>query len=166
MAVLLVWGGFLIAEKVYEIISEQQEQQRRATAAQIQQRRLRDDEEWQLTQPRTLLNEEQTTTWTGPPPPQEYVCPISLELMRDPVIIETGQTFDRYAWGVDFPYTCPLFNTHATSQPPLTPSNPPTHPRPESLSTHGLHEGAAAAPSPTAPYSLSASAATPAWLGR
>ncbi len=83
MAVLLVWGGFLIAEKVYEIINEQQEQQRRATAAQIQQRRIRDEEEWQLT-PRTLLNEEATTSWTGPQPPQEYICPISLELMCDP----------------------------------------------------------------------------------
>lgn len=96
MAVLIVWGGLLLAEKVYEMVTEQQEQQRRATAARIQQRRLRDEEEWQLTQPRTLLNEERST-WTGPQPPQEYICPISLELMRDPVIIETGQTFDRYA---------------------------------------------------------------------
>lgn len=95
MAVLIVWGGLLLAEKVYEMVTEQQEQQRRQTAARIQQRRLRDEEEWQLTQPRTLLNEERST-WTGPQPPQEYVCPISLELMRDPVIIETGQTFDRY----------------------------------------------------------------------
>lgn len=95
MAVLIVWGGLLLAEKVYEMVTEQQQQQRRATAARIQQRRLRDEEEWQLTQPRTLLNEERST-WTGPQPPQEYVCPISLEIMHDPVIIETGQTFDRY----------------------------------------------------------------------
>ncbi|GBG80869.1 hypothetical protein CBR_g31425 [Chara braunii] len=30
-----------------------------------------------------------------PVPPDDYKCPISLELMRDPVIIATGQTFER-----------------------------------------------------------------------
>jgi hypothetical protein len=28
-------------------------------------------------------------------PPDDFRCPISLELMTDPVILATGQTFDR-----------------------------------------------------------------------
>ncbi|KAL1828950.1 hypothetical protein ACET3Z_007362 [Daucus carota] len=29
-------------------------------------------------------------------PPDDFLCPISLELMRDPVIVSTGQTYERY----------------------------------------------------------------------
>lgn len=32
-------------------------------------------------------------------PPDEYRCPISLDLMRDPVIVATGQTYDRASIG-------------------------------------------------------------------
>ena len=30
-------------------------------------------------------------------PPAEYKCPISLEVMRDPVITPTGISYDRYS---------------------------------------------------------------------
>ncbi|EFJ15072.1 hypothetical protein SELMODRAFT_41798, partial [Selaginella moellendorffii] len=42
--------------------------------------------------------------------PDEYKCPISLELMRDPVIIATGQTYDRSSiqrWVEAGNITCP-----------------------------------------------------------
>lgn len=43
-------------------------------------------------------------------PPGEYLCPISLDLMRDPVIVATGQTYDRTSitrWIQSGHSTCP-----------------------------------------------------------
>ncbi|KAL6574123.1 U-box domain-containing protein 17 [Orobanche hederae] len=42
--------------------------------------------------------------------PKDFCCPISLDLMRDPVIISTGQTYDRLSivrWMEDGHSTCP-----------------------------------------------------------
>lgn len=42
--------------------------------------------------------------------PKDFCCPISLDLMRDPVIISTGQTYDRSSisrWMEEGHYTCP-----------------------------------------------------------
>ncbi|KAJ7968775.1 RING-type E3 ubiquitin transferase [Quillaja saponaria] len=42
--------------------------------------------------------------------PKDFFCPISLDLMRDPVIISTGQTYDRSSitrWMEEGHYTCP-----------------------------------------------------------
>ncbi|KAL6992364.1 U-box domain-containing protein 17 [Sarracenia purpurea var. burkii] len=42
--------------------------------------------------------------------PKDFCCPISLDLMRDPVIISTGQTYDRSSisrWIEEGHYTCP-----------------------------------------------------------
>ncbi|KDP21142.1 hypothetical protein JCGZ_21613 [Jatropha curcas] len=52
--------------------------------------------------------------------PKDFCCPISLDLMRDPVIISTGQTYDRSSisrWVEEGHCTCPktgqmLTNTH------------------------------------------------------
>ncbi|XP_071738080.1 U-box domain-containing protein 9-like [Rutidosis leptorrhynchoides] len=40
------------------------------------------------------INETSTTSFGGSCPP-EFCCPLSKELMRDPVILSTGQTYDR-----------------------------------------------------------------------
>ena len=42
--------------------------------------------------------------------PKEFCCPISLDLMCDPVIISTGQTYDRrsiWRWMEEGHCTCP-----------------------------------------------------------
>ncbi|KAK9267376.1 hypothetical protein L1049_009801 [Liquidambar formosana] len=42
--------------------------------------------------------------------PKDFCCPISLDLMQDPVIISTGQTYDRDSisrWMEEGHYTCP-----------------------------------------------------------
>ncbi|KAJ7947183.1 RING-type E3 ubiquitin transferase [Quillaja saponaria] len=42
--------------------------------------------------------------------PKDFCCPISLDLMQDPVIISTGQTYDRSSitrWMEEGHYTCP-----------------------------------------------------------
>ncbi|XP_057954623.1 U-box domain-containing protein 17-like [Malania oleifera] len=42
--------------------------------------------------------------------PKDFCCPISLELMRDPVIVSTGQTYDRISivqWMEEGNYSCP-----------------------------------------------------------
>ncbi|KAF5195369.1 Ring-type e3 ubiquitin transferase [Thalictrum thalictroides] len=42
--------------------------------------------------------------------PKDFCCPISLDLMQDPVIISTGQTYDRYSiarWMEDGHSSCP-----------------------------------------------------------
>ncbi|CAK9148077.1 unnamed protein product [Ilex paraguariensis] len=47
--------------------------------------------------------------------PKDFCCPISLDLMRDPVIMLTGQTYDRASisrWKEEGHYTCP--NTRQT----------------------------------------------------
>jgi len=47
--------------------------------------------------------------------PREYICPISLELMRDPVLlVETGQVYDRPSiegWFKAGKSTCPVSGT-------------------------------------------------------
>eukprot|EP00271_Cylindrocystis_brebissonii_P008852 TRINITY_DN23372_c0_g1_i1.p1 TRINITY_DN23372_c0_g1~~TRINITY_DN23372_c0_g1_i1.p1 ORF type:complete len:664 (+),score=98.36 TRINITY_DN23372_c0_g1_i1:935-2926(+) len=46
----------------------------------------------------------------GPSPPEDFRCPISLELMRDPVIVSTGMTYDRQyieQWLKEGHKTCP-----------------------------------------------------------
>lgn len=30
-----------------------------------------------------------------PEPPEEFICPLSLEMMYDPVIVDSGQTYER-----------------------------------------------------------------------
>ncbi|KAJ8475576.1 hypothetical protein OPV22_019303 [Ensete ventricosum] len=45
-----------------------------------------------------------------PIPPEEFICPISLQLMFDPVIISSGQTYERFCiekWFNDGHSTCP-----------------------------------------------------------
>ncbi|KAK9942064.1 hypothetical protein M0R45_007753 [Rubus argutus] len=49
--------------------------------------------------------------------PYHFRCPISLELMRDPVIISTGQTYDRpsiESWVATGNTTCPVTRTQLT----------------------------------------------------
>lgn len=59
--------------------------------------------------------------------PEEFRCPISLEVMRDPVILtSSGQTYDRPSiqrWLDSGSRTCPLTNTPAAPA-PLPPSYP------------------------------------------
>lgn len=50
-----------------------------------------------------------------PVPPEELRCPISLQLMYDPVIISSGQTYERICiekWFGDGHYTCPKTQQH------------------------------------------------------
>uniref|UniRef100_A0A7N0UCM2 RING-type E3 ubiquitin transferase n=1 Tax=Kalanchoe fedtschenkoi TaxID=63787 RepID=A0A7N0UCM2_KALFE len=42
-----------------------------------------------------IKDQEVTKKPEGPVIPDDFLCPISLELMRDPVIVATGQTFER-----------------------------------------------------------------------
>lgn len=47
----------------------------------------------------------------GEDAPWEYLCPITRELMVDPVTLSTGQTYDRAQitrWINDGHYTCPV----------------------------------------------------------
>lgn len=47
----------------------------------------------------------------GEDAPWEYLCPITRELMVDPVTLSTGQTYDRAPitkWINDGHYTCPV----------------------------------------------------------
>lgn len=49
-------------------------------------------------------------SWQMPVPPEELRCPISLQLMYDPVIISSGQTYERVCikkWFSDGHRTCP-----------------------------------------------------------
>nr|CAD1823241.1 unnamed protein product [Ananas comosus var. bracteatus] len=63
--------------------------------------------------------------------PEEFRCPISLEVMRDPVILtSSGQTYDRPSiqrWLDSGSRTCPLTNTPAAPA-PLPSSYPPSYP--------------------------------------
>lgn len=49
---------------------------------------------------------------SGPQPPDMFLCPISREVMRDPVVlVETGQMYDRSSiseWFKTGHSTCPL----------------------------------------------------------
>nr|CAD1823262.1 unnamed protein product [Ananas comosus var. bracteatus] len=62
--------------------------------------------------------------------PEEFRCPISLEVMRDPVILTwSGQTYDRPSiqrWLDSGSRTCPLTNTPAAPA-PLPSSYPPSY---------------------------------------
>ncbi|KAK1390052.1 RING-type E3 ubiquitin transferase [Heracleum sosnowskyi] len=40
-------------------------------------------------------NSEENTKTSSPVIPDDFLCPISLEVMRDPVIVATGQTYER-----------------------------------------------------------------------
>ncbi|XP_009405766.2 U-box domain-containing protein 45-like isoform X1 [Musa acuminata AAA Group] len=58
------------------------------------------------------LNFKQNGRKSGnmPIPPEEFICPISLQLMFDPVIISSGQTYERFCiekWFNDGHSTCP-----------------------------------------------------------
>mmetsp|Transcript_62241 Transcript_62241/g.140767 ORF Transcript_62241/g.140767 Transcript_62241/m.140767 type:complete len:397 (+) Transcript_62241:96-1286(+) len=46
---------------------------------------------------RTLTSEPQTGQGYPPPPPKEMICPITQELMVDPVLAEDGFTYERVA---------------------------------------------------------------------
>lgn len=61
---------------------------------------------------------------SGPQPPDDFKCPISLELMRDPVIVSTGQTYDRQfieQWLKEGHKTCPK-TQQVLSHPVLIPN--------------------------------------------
>jgi hypothetical protein len=56
-------------------------------------------------------------------PPNEYLCPITGELMEDPVVIKSGHTFERAAieqWFATGRHTCPTTNATVTAD--LVPS--------------------------------------------
>ncbi|GAB4818561.1 hypothetical protein N2152v2_005607 [Parachlorella kessleri] len=57
------------------------------------------------------------------PPPAEFVCPVCLALMRDPVVIPTGQTFERSyieAWLTKQP-SCPTTGQRLQRPVPIVP---------------------------------------------
>ncbi|KAJ8762028.1 hypothetical protein K2173_006630 [Erythroxylum novogranatense] len=57
---------------------------------------------------RGLITREIAETFVSVP--KDFCCPISLDLMRDPVIVSTGQTYDRSSiarWMEEGHYTCP-----------------------------------------------------------
>ncbi|URE31405.1 U-box domain-containing protein [Musa troglodytarum] len=67
--------------------------------------------ERQLTKPHSF-NFKQNGRNSGnmPVPPEEFICPISLQLMFDPVIVSSGQTYERLCiekWFNDGHSTCP-----------------------------------------------------------
>lgn len=50
-------------------------------------------------------------TRASPTPPSSFVCPVSMELMVDPVIVATGHTYDRVCierWLQQGNRTCPV----------------------------------------------------------
>lgn len=56
----------------------------------------------------------------GEDAPWEYLCPISRELMVDPVTLSTGQTYDRALiskWINDGHYTCPVTGKFLVTNP-------------------------------------------------
>ncbi|XP_047970840.1 U-box domain-containing protein 5-like isoform X2 [Salvia hispanica] len=55
-------------------------------------------------------NESHINTLSRPVPPEEFICPLSSRLMYDPVVIESGQTYERMwiqKWFVEGHCTCP-----------------------------------------------------------
>ncbi|THU68187.1 hypothetical protein C4D60_Mb08t01270 [Musa balbisiana] len=61
------------------------------------------------------LNRSGTGTASVPIPPEEFRCPISLQLMYDPVIISSGQTYERACiekWFSNGHVTCPKTQQH------------------------------------------------------
>ncbi|KAM7520188.1 hypothetical protein LguiB_019150 [Lonicera macranthoides] len=54
--------------------------------------------------------QSQSDILSRPMPPEEFKCPLSLRLMYDPVVIDSGQTFERMwiqKWFDEGQYTCP-----------------------------------------------------------
>ncbi|GLJ07825.1 hypothetical protein SUGI_0074900 [Cryptomeria japonica] len=71
---------------------------------------------------RLLGKEKDDSYWNLP---EELKCPISLDLMRDPVIVESGHTYDRTSiseWLDSGHCTCPLSGQKLPRQPPLIPN--------------------------------------------
>ncbi|CAK8573118.1 unnamed protein product [Lathyrus sativus] len=60
---------------------------------------LRKLKDWVLTEnpevDNTYVNEKESIKHRSPVIPDDFRCPISLELMKDPVIVSTGQTYER-----------------------------------------------------------------------
>ncbi|CAK9152387.1 unnamed protein product [Ilex paraguariensis] len=57
-----------------------------------------------------ITDEAQTDMLRSPVPPEEFKCPISFRLMYDPVVIASGQTFERFwikKWFNEGHDTCP-----------------------------------------------------------
>lgn len=62
------------------------------------------------TRPGYPLDETQASMLDSPNPPEEFKCPLSSKLMYDPVVISSGQTFERtyiQKWFDDGHDTCP-----------------------------------------------------------
>ncbi|KAM0062844.1 putative transcription factor C2H2 family [Helianthus debilis subsp. tardiflorus] len=79
--------------------------------------------------------------------PDEFKCPVSLEIMSDPVILSSGHTFDRFSiqrWLDAGHRTCPVTKLPLSSNPSLIPnhalrsliSNYTSSDFPKSLQTH------------------------------
>ncbi|GMH39540.1 hypothetical protein BSKO_07438 [Bryopsis sp. KO-2023] len=57
--------------------------------------------------------------------PDTFFCPVSFHLMRDPVLISTGQTYERRAiikWLAQGTATCPITGVSLSAPVPLTPN--------------------------------------------
>uniref|UniRef100_A0A0E0AQN0 RING-type E3 ubiquitin transferase n=1 Tax=Oryza glumipatula TaxID=40148 RepID=A0A0E0AQN0_9ORYZ len=67
------------------------------------------------------VSPEQGSTW-----PDDFRCPISLEVMTDPVILPSGHTFERRSiqrWLDGGHLTCPVTNLPLPPSPPLIPNH-------------------------------------------
>uniref|UniRef100_A0A0E0LR32 RING-type E3 ubiquitin transferase n=1 Tax=Oryza punctata TaxID=4537 RepID=A0A0E0LR32_ORYPU len=67
------------------------------------------------------VSSEQGSTW-----PDDFRCPISLEVMTDPVILPSGHTFERRSiqrWLDGGHLTCPVTNLPLPPSPPLIPNH-------------------------------------------
>lgn len=56
------------------------------------------------------VHEPDTTGPAKPPVPADFCCPISMDIMRDPVLVATGQTYDKVCiekWLNSGRRTCP-----------------------------------------------------------
>ncbi|KAI9128337.1 hypothetical protein K1719_001330 [Acacia pycnantha] len=67
----------------------------------------------------------------GVPIPYHFRCPISLDLMREPVTISTGQTYDRtsvQSWFAAGNTTCPVTRAPLSDFTHPKPHSPPPYP--------------------------------------
>ncbi|CAK7346355.1 unnamed protein product [Dovyalis caffra] len=67
----------------------------------------------QSSYPEAFLDWDGTRVDSTPKPPSEFECPISRRLMHDPVIIESGKTYERVwieKWFSEGHETCPITN--------------------------------------------------------
>ncbi|EPS57490.1 hypothetical protein M569_17328, partial [Genlisea aurea] len=58
-------------------------------------------------------------------PPEDFLCPISLQIMADPVILSSGHTFDRSSiqrWFDSGNRTCPISKKPLSENPSLIPN--------------------------------------------